>query len=183
MNGHHLILGEQIDYLSGEVVADTHDERYRQSIAKLLIESKGYHSSDIVPRRKLSVTVADKCAIIPVDFTVVLNDMMAMIIRYGPGSIVTRHRPSIAVSRLLAPYQIPIVVVTNGIDADIIDGKTGDVLASGIDAIPDRKTLWHHIQDSARTFISEESIAREQRILYAYDVDDSCPCDDTICRL
>ncbi len=183
MTGHHLILGEQMDYLTGEAIADTHDERYRQALAKLLVEKKGYYKSDIFPRRKLTVVAGDKCAQVQIDFTIVLNDTATMIIRYGPGSLVTRHRPAIAASRVVAAYQIPLVVVTNGLDADIIDGKTGSVLSSGIDAIPSRQSLLDRCHAGSREPISPKRAESEQRILYAYDVDDSCPCDDTICRL
>ena len=183
MTGHHLILGEQVDYLTGEALADTHDERYRQALAKLLVEKKGYFRSDIVPRQKLIVTAGDKCAQVQIDFTILINDTIAMIIRYGPGSLVTRHRPAIAASRVLTAYQIPLVVVTNGLDADVIDGKTASILSKGLDTIPDRQTLFAQCLAGAKEPIAPERAESEQRILYAYDVDDSCPCDDNICRL
>jgi hypothetical protein len=183
MTGHHLILGELTDYLTGETIADTHDERYRQALAKLLVERKGYDKADILPRRKLTIAAGDKRARISIDFTVVPEDTVAMIIRYGPGSLVTRHRPAIAASRVLAPYQIPLAVVTNGIDADVLDGKTGIVLSSGIESIPDKQALLDRCHAGIGNFISPERAESEQRILYAYEVDDSCPCDDDICKL
>jgi hypothetical protein len=75
------------------------------------------------------------------DFTVTVDDRTAMVIKYGPGSLVTRYRPALAISRLVAPYQIPVVVVTNGESADILDGETGKLVASGFDRIPDREKL------------------------------------------
>lgn len=183
MTGHHLILGELVDYLTGEALEDTHDERYRQALAKLLVENKGYHKSDILPRRKLIVAAGDKRARVQIDFTLLVKDAIAMIIRYGPGSLVTRHRPAVAASRVMTAYQIPIVVVTNGLDADVIDGKTGRVLSSGLEAIPDRQALLARCHAGVKDPISEQRAEAEQRILYAYDVDDSCPCDDTVCRL
>lgn len=183
MNGHHLILGETRDFLTGETLSDTLDERYRQGIARLLVERKGYSKKDIHPRRKLQVSAGDKCAVIQVDFSIMLHQRVCMLIRYAPGSLVTRHRPSLAVSRTLAPYQIPVVVVTNGKDADIIDGGSGAVTARGLDRIPAKPDLLQ--QTSGREFpkISRERVEKELRIIYAFDVDDSCPCDDTICRL
>ena len=183
MNGHHLILGECRDYLSGKTLADTHDERYRQSLAKLLVEKRGYQKADLLARQELKVAAGEKCALIRIDLSVVIENRTAMIIRYGPGSVVTRHRPSIAASRLLSPYQIPVVVVTNGEDADILDGDTGQVLARGLESIPSRQALLTQVRALEFKPITDESIEREQRILYAYDVDDSCPCDDTVCRL
>ena len=183
MNGHHLILGERRDYLSGKIIADTHDERYRQALAKFLVEKLGYQKTDLVARQELKVTAGDKCALIRIDLSVVLEKRIAMIVRYGPGSLVTRHRPSIAASRLLSPYQIPVVVVTNGENADILDGETGQVMAHGLGSIPTRKTLLTRVRNLEFQSIPDENIEREQRILYAYDIDDSCPCDDTVCRL
>ena len=45
MNGHHLILGELTDTITRETLADTHDERQRQKLARLLVEKKGYRRS------------------------------------------------------------------------------------------------------------------------------------------
>ncbi|MCK7466807.1 MAG: hypothetical protein MZU91_00755 [Desulfosudis oleivorans] len=42
MAGHHLILGKLTDFLTGEILDDTLDERYRQKIARWLVEQKGY---------------------------------------------------------------------------------------------------------------------------------------------
>jgi hypothetical protein len=47
MNDHHLILGQLVDFITGRIIADTHDERYRQKIARLLVETKGYRKADI----------------------------------------------------------------------------------------------------------------------------------------
>ena len=55
MGGHHLILGEICDFITGEIVEDSHDERYRQKIARFLVADKGYAKTDIQPRNLLSV--------------------------------------------------------------------------------------------------------------------------------
>lgn len=183
MNGHHLILGKLVDYISGDTIVDTHDERYRQALAKLLVDEKGYHKSDVVSRRKLTIRAGDKCAQIQIDFSILVEETIVMIIRYGPGSLVTRHRPTLAASRIMTTYQIPIVVVTNGRDAHVLDGQTGHIISNGIDTIPSKETiLGLYPSDNLRP-IEPDRVEMEQRILYAYDVDDSCPCDDTICRL
>jgi len=183
MSGHHLVLGQMVDYLTGVSITDTHDERYRQALAKLLVEEKGYQKPEILPCRKMIVAAGDKCARVQIDFTVVLEDTVAMIIRYGPGSLVTRHRPALAASRVVAAYQIPIVVVTNGLDADVLHGKTGSILSKGLDSIPGRQNLLDRIRTQTNEPISLKRTEAEQRILYAYDIDDSCPCDDTSCKL
>ena len=183
MQGHHLILGDLVDYVTGETIRDTHDERYRQKLARLLVELKGYLKEEIKPRCELRVSAGKKSAIIKIDFEINVLDEIAMIIKFGPGSLVTRHRPAIAVSRLVAPYQVPIVVVTNGEDADILEGKTGKVVAQGLQSIPSKKDLIEKVTAINLNRISAEQAEIESRIVYAYEVDGACPCDDTICRL
>ena len=106
-----------------------------------------------------------------------------MIVNYAPGSLVTRHRPVLAASRVLAPYQIPVAVVTNGQDAEILDGPSSKVLARGLDAIPSKTELYEMADRFEFNLIPAERAEMEYRILYCYEVDDSCPCDEDICKL
>ena len=106
-----------------------------------------------------------------------------MIVKYGPGSLITRHRPALAASRLLALHSVPVVVVTNGRDADVIDGATGSIIGRGLESIPIRSELIKIAENSRFEQLPDKHIEMEARILYAFEVDDSCPCDDTICRL
>ena len=183
MSGHHLILGELEDFITGETVKDTLDERYRQKIARLLVNQRGYFKKDIEPRRKLFVKADDHKAMITLDFAIRLLDRIVMIIKFGPGSIVTRRRPVLAASRLLASYQIPIAVVTNGEDAEIMDGFSGNILSQGLETIPSRSKLVKTAAQNDFKIISNQRVEMESRIVYCYEVDGSCPCDEDICRL
>jgi hypothetical protein len=183
MNGHHLILGTATDFITGETIQDTHDERYRQNIARLLVNEKEYDRHDIKPRHKLLVKAGSKSAVIKIDFLVYSGDRITMLLKYGPGSIITRHRPALAASRITESYQIPVVVVTNGVDADILDGQSGKTVSTGLSSIPDKASLITIANDYSFPEIKPDRAEIESRILYAYDVDGSCPCDDTICRI
>ncbi|MFH0730815.1 MAG: type I restriction enzyme HsdR N-terminal domain-containing protein [Pseudomonadota bacterium] len=183
MNGHHLILGTLVDFITGEIVDDTLDERYRQDLAHLLVEQKGYFKANIRSRQSIVVTAGQNRACLPLDFQVVVSSVIGMIIKYGPGSIVTRHRPALALSRLSAPYQIPVVVVTNGQTADILDGGTGKIISNGLESIPSKDRLREIVAEASLLAISKKRFDLESRILYAYEIDGACPCDDTICKL
>ena len=160
MKGHHLILGELVDFITGDVLKDTHDERYRQKIARLLVNQKGYAKTDIEPRKALVVQADDKKAVLKVDFIIRLAQKVSMVIKYGPGSLVTRRRPALALSRLIAAYQVPVTVITNG-----------------------KKDLARQAAKTNFKPISKHQAEMESRILYCYEVDDSCECDEDICRL
>ncbi len=99
-----------------------------------------------------------------------------MIIRYGPGSLVTRERPAIAAARLLDPdYRIPLAVVTNCRDAEMLDTQTGEVLESGMDAIWDRKKAVAMLSETVfSSFPDQAKREREARILNEFDLEVCC---------
>lgn len=184
MGGHHLVLGKCMDYLSGKEIEDSHDERYRQKIARLLVEEKGFFVSDIASRIEISLEAASgKRGMIRLDFSISINDRIIMIVKYGPGSIVTRVSPAIAMSRLVASYQIPLVVVTNGEDAVVVEGERGCRISSGLMSLPDRKSLETEYSSVVFKKIGESSRKMAERIVYAYEIDGACPCDETVCRI
>lgn len=183
MTGHHLILGKCTDFLTGEPLDDTHDERYRQKIARHLVETGKYQKKEIQPRFDLPVRAGDCRAVLKIDFLIRIENQIGMIIKFGPGSLVTRHRSTLAASRLVAPYQVPIAVVTNGEDADILDGKTGNRISNGMDEIHSREALSKFMASVKPMEISKKQHLAEARILYAFEVNDSCSCDTTICRI
>jgi len=183
MDGHHLILGELTDLISGETLKDTHDERDRQNVARLLIQRLGYLKSNIEPRKTLIVKADRKKAVLKIDFTITLGDRTCMVIQYGPGSLVTRRRAVLAMSRLIVPYQVPVAVITNGRDAEIISGASGEVIASGLESIPSIADLTKIAAGENFRPISDQQAEMESRILYCYEVDGRCECDDDICRL
>jgi hypothetical protein len=185
MGGHHLILGKIHDFITGDILDDTHDERYRQKIARFLVSEKDYDKHDIRSHTPLVVVAGSRKGRLWVDFTVSIDDRMAMVIKYAPGSLVTRYRPTLAISRLVASYQVPVVVVTNGETADILDGESGVLTASGFDQIPSRVDLVKKVRQNTTSFspISFKRAEMEARIVYAYEIDGGCPCDDTTCRI
>lgn len=182
MGGHHLVLGELSDYLTGETLTDTHDERYRQAIARLLAEEKGYGRQELTARVPIDIRVGGKCARIRLDLIVCIDEQIPMLLKYAPGSLTTRHQVALAASRLLAPYQVPVSVVTNGKEADILDNVTTAVVAKGLDGIFSREALLRYLQGRTAVPVTDRHRDMAARILFAYEVDGRCPCDDTVCE-
>jgi hypothetical protein len=182
LGGHHLVLGEIRDYITGEILVDTHDERYRQKVARFLVAHKGYIKEELKPRIPIDLNIDGKQARIRLDLMVCIDEQVAMLIKYAPGSLTTRHQVALAASRLLAPYQVPLSVVTNGKEADIIDNYTDSVIAEGLDGIFSRRALADYLQAYSPVFVTDRHRDMAARILYAYEVDGRCPCDDTVCE-
>ncbi|MEZ4550314.1 MAG: hypothetical protein R2874_07520 [Desulfobacterales bacterium] len=62
MGTSHLIMGILTDYLTGQTLPDTHDERILQKVARFLVDDKGYDKADIFARKTMTVAVPAKPA-------------------------------------------------------------------------------------------------------------------------
>ena len=173
---HHLIYGSLKDFLSSEELTDTDDERIRQELARMMVEEKGYSPEQLEPRLTIA-TLFSKCFVTSsIELTVSHEGLRSMILRYGPGSMVSRERSAIAAARVLTPeHQIPLAIVTNGRDAEVLDTRTGKILGYGLDSIPDRKTLGKILQTmNYLAPLEGDRRERELRILNAFDVERCC---------
>ena len=178
-----LILGKIVDFITGQQIVDTHDERARQKIARFLVENKGYPKEDIDPRRGIPLSVDGNRATARVDFVIRVEGKAFAIIIFGPGSLVSRERSALAAARLVERYEVPFAVVTNGKDAEVLETRSGRVIAEGLDAIPSKEEALERI--GALTFeeLPAKRLEKEQRILYVFDVLATRECDEFTCIL
>ena len=183
MAAHHLILGKLEDFITGETLADTLDERIRQKIAHILVEDKGYAKEEIEVRRNIHLVVDGKMGISRVDFLLKIDNRVFAIIIFGPGSLVSRERSTIAAARLVEEYEVPVAIITNGKDAEIMETKSGKIIAKGVDAIPSKEDARKIIANTEFHKISEERLDKERRILYVFDVLTQKECDDFTCSM
>lgn len=178
VDSHHMIYGHLQDFLTGETLVDTDDERYRQRLARLLVEEKGFAREEIQPRLKIETLFAGRFVLSRIDFVVSLADRRLMLLRYGPGSLVTRQRPALAAARVLDPEGIiPLTVVSNGQDAEVLDSYSGKVLAQGLAAIPERRELQQQAVGLENRPLPAGRREPELRILNAFDYEACCAGD------
>lgn len=178
-----LILGKTVDFITGQPIVDTLDERARQKIARLLVEDKGYSKGDIEVRRKIPLTVDGKRATARVDFIIRLEGRAFAVIIFGPGSLVSRERSTLAAARLVERYEVPFAVITNGQDAEVLETRSGRVIAEGLDAIPSKEEALERIRTLTFEELSGTRLEKEQRILYVFDVLAERECDEFTCSL
>ncbi len=173
---HHLIYGTLVDFLNGEELTDTDDERIRQRLSRMMVEEKGYPRDALIPRLRIDTLFARCFVASTIELTVAVREKRLMIIRYGPGSLVSRERSAIAAARVLCPdYRIPLAVVTNGEDAELLDTSTGKILGYGLHSIPDYPAALEMIDKLDFPAPLEPSKReRELRILNAFDVERCC---------
>jgi hypothetical protein len=181
--GHKRILGKTTDFVTGREITDTDDERYRQKLARFLVEVKGYEKADISPKRRIEMEIEGKRVLSMVDFLVSAGGRPFMVMKYGPGSLVTRERPALAAARILEDHQVPFTVVTNGEDAEVLDTASGKVLATGIEAITDKIHALGILGKIIPQRLTDRQVETEKRILSAYDyLEHDLECDADWCE-
>lgn len=183
MSTEHLILGETVDFITGETVVDTHDERARQEIARFLVEQNGYIKKDIETGRNIALALDDQQGVVKVDFVIRLQGKAFAIVRFGPGSLVSRERSALAAARLVEPYVVPYAVVTNGKDAELLDTRSGKVIAEGLDAVPCRAEALKMMDSLVFEQLSAERLAKEKRVLFTFEVLAERECNEYTCSL
>jgi len=183
MCAHELILGKTVDFITGKTLVDTIDERARQKIARFLVEEKKYLKDEIEVRRPITLDVDGNSGTFRVNFVIRLEGKAFMVIIFGPGSLVSRERPALAAARLVENYEIPFAVVTNGKSAEVLETKSGKVIAEGLENVPSREEALEKRKTVTFATPSEERLSKERRILYAFEVLAERECDEFTCGL
>jgi hypothetical protein len=158
-----------VDYLSGVEIPFTNRDNIRQKLMKVLVEEKGYNRDELSVDREIRFGYEGRQACSPVDISIVLGDKTLIVFKCAPGSVVSRERQIIATARLLERYVIPFAVVTNGVDIELIDVLTENVIGEGIDSVPTREELSERTQGLILKPVNSKKKAHEQNILYTYD--------------
>ena len=183
MCAHQLILGETVDFITGETLVDTLDERVRQKIARFLVEEKGYLKGEIEVRRQITLTIDGNKGTSNVDFVISVAGNAFMIVIFGPGSLVSRERSTVAAARLVEDYEVPFAVITNGEAAEVLETRSGKVIAEGLERVPSKAEALRKLETITFEKLSEKQLEREKRILYTFDVLAKCECDEFTCSL
>jgi hypothetical protein len=175
-SGHHIVYGELQDYLTGAVLPDTDDERVRQDLARLLVERLGFGKDELEPRLTIATCFNNSRVQSLIELAVRIDGRRLFILRYGPGSLVTREKAAIAAARVLDPgYRIPFAVVTNGRDAELLETARGQVLATGMTCIPDRGRAGALARECLfEPYADPEKRDQALRILNVFDQDVCC---------
>ena len=158
-----------IDFVTGNEVPNVGAEENRQQIERFLVETKGYSRDDIEVNAELKFTIGDEQICSNVDLVVKVEGRRFMVLRCVPGSLMSRHRETLAAARLLDAYQVPFSVVTDGKDAELLDTVTGDVLERGLEAIPSKDQAVKRMKQVRLQPFPKERLERERIIFRSYD--------------
>jgi len=158
------------DYLSGQEIMDTTYEDLRQSLARLFVEDKKYPRECIQAKYPLDFSVNGESHSVAVDlafFSLEGEPLLGLF--FCPGEVGTFVRESVAAARIHLPSPFPLVIVTDSMDLQLVETKTGEVLGQGFNAIPRWSDLPALAQAHPCPLPGEARLDKERRILAAYD--------------
>ncbi len=177
---HHMIYGTIRDFISGDPVVDTDDERYRQKLERFFVEEKGFNKSDLEVHLKIETLFVGQFVVSKIDIVVNIAGKRVLLVRYGPGSLVTRERPAVAAARVLDDQAlIPLTIVSNGENAELLDTRSGKIISEGLGNLPDKQQILQMLPLLDFTPLPGNKREPELRILNAFDVEICCagrPC-------
>lgn len=158
------------DYLSGQEIMDTTYEDLRQALARMLVEDRKYPRDCLRAKYTLKYEVDGQEQSVSIDIAVFSpagEPLLALF--FCPGEVGTFVRESLATARIHLPAPFPLVAVTDSMQLQLVETRSGEVLAEGFNAVP----LWHDLQRLTLAHpcpLSEpERLARERRIVLAYN--------------
>jgi len=157
------------DFITGKEVPNVGAEENRQKVERFLVEKKGYSKDDIEVDADLQFAIAEEEIHSNVDLVVRIQGKRFMVLRCAPGSLGSRHRETLASARLLDAYQVPLSVVTDGKDAEILDTVTGELLHHGLKAIPSKEEGMKRMEETVLQPLPQERLERERIIFRSYD--------------
>ncbi|GFK94004.1 hypothetical protein NNJEOMEG_01842 [Fundidesulfovibrio magnetotacticus] len=180
---HEESLGTVIrDYLTGEELEETSYEEFRQALARLLVEERGY------PRGRLEAKIGVCFPVDGKDYTRMV-DLLAsgaggeplLLVIFCSGEPGSYLREALAAARLHAP-PAPLALVTDTRSAVLAAAASGEVLGSGMAAVPRYDDLETLARAHPVAAVAEDRLERERRILYAYSEMLSGGCCQGACR-
>jgi hypothetical protein len=157
------------DFVTGKEVPNIGAEENRQRVERFLVEEKGYSKDAIEVDADLEFAIGEEKIHSSVDLVVRIQGKRFMVLRCAAGSLGSRHRETLASARLLEAYQVPLSVVTDGKDAEILDTVTGEVLDRGLNAIPSKEEGVKRMEETTLQPLAQERLERERIIFRSYD--------------
>jgi hypothetical protein len=157
------------DVVTGEKIPNIGAEENRQKTERFLLETKGYSKDDIEVDAEIAFTIGDDVVRSTIDLVIRVDGKNLMVVKCVPGSLGSRHRETLSAARLLDDYQIPVCLVTDGENADLLDTVTGKLLGQGMEAIPSKEEGRKVLKEIQLTPYPEDRLEREKIIFRTYD--------------
>jgi hypothetical protein len=182
---HEVSLGGMLtDYLTGQSIAETTYEEFRQALARLLVEDKGFPKDSLRAKVPLAFRIDGQDSGRHIDLVAYDADgRPVLLLIFCAGDVGSFERETVSAARLFPGGPVPLAVATDSIGASILDTATGDCLATGARNIPAWDEVLRKSAATPRVPLSEERRRKEERILHAYSGFLYGTCCSESCRI
>jgi len=159
-----------VDYVTGRKFPDTPVERVRQKLERFLVEVKDYSKDDIEVDVGREIIVGSEKVDLKAELVVNVEGKRFMMVKCEPPTrfIIPLERRTISIARLLYNKPIPIAVLTNGNETEVIDAITGKVIGESLAETPSKDEAIKILADIQLENLPEEKIEKEKRILATF---------------
>lgn len=167
---HETSLGGTLrDYLTGEEIDETTFEEFRQVLARFMVEEKGYPKDRLKAKVPLAYCVDGEEHERPLDL-VLFDDSgkPLFVVIFCAGEVGTFERETVCAARLIDGGPVPYALVSDSMDASLLDVRTGEVLARSMSALPEYARLLEMIAEAEVTPLTDEQKEKQTRVFHAY---------------
>lgn len=167
---HETSLGGTLrDYLSGEEIDETTFEEFRQALVRILVEEKGYPKDQIRAKVPLKYTVDGEDFERPLDYVVYgTSGKPIFVIIFCAGEVGTFERETVCAARLIEGGPVPFALVSDTMDASLLDVRSGDVIARSMNALPQWDQLVSMVEESDMKPLTDEQREKQTRVFHTY---------------
>lgn len=157
------------DYLTGEEIDETTFEEFRQALVKLLVEEKGYPKGQLKTKVGLKYRVEEEDFERPLD--VVLYDEQSkpmFVVIFCAGDVGSFERETVCAGRLVEGGPVAYALVTDTMDAALMDVRTGDVVARSMNAVPHYDDLVDMVAQVEIKPLTDQQREMQTRVFHTY---------------
>lgn len=149
----------------------------REQVFTLLI-NKGYKENEIEIDPSVRVSDGKREEACTADFILRPEGRDFAVVLCPAASLESTERHAVAFSRVAG--RIPLAIVTNGLDARVLDSATGKLISEGLGAVPERESALKLLEEYTPQEFSRNKLEKEGRILLAFNLTrcslpDTCP--------
>ncbi|MBI4800201.1 MAG: type I restriction enzyme HsdR N-terminal domain-containing protein [Desulfarculus sp.] len=171
-------MDELYDLITGQPLPEREDEPVRQAAEALLLKL-GYAKEDVVVEATRCLDWEGGCLAVRADLLVLHQGRPALLMRCARGSLVSREREAVATARLMDQTYVPLALVYNGHEAELLDVRGGKVIEAGPEALPGPAELAGLVEERAAHAPTAKETAQAARVYSAYSFI-SCPSQCTV---
>jgi len=152
---------EKDDELEGQATGDA------RLITAELLGKLGYSEDEIITDMQFQVSAGKHSAPCSMDYLVRLDGRYFMAIKCSM-ALDSRERHVLSFCRSVDKDIIPMGIVTDGLEAHIIEASSGKQVSQSVEDIPSRKQALEYLGDNPPASWPEKKLEGEKRILLAF---------------